>query len=68
MLRLMRTLYDCQLTYKNLDKKAVCVAVDGVVRVALLPSNPIYSKRGEYQRKDIKTEEKRPTLLKGQHQ
>lgn len=41
-------MHDCQLAYENLDKKAVFVAVDGEVRVALLPSNPIYSRSGEY--------------------
>jgi hypothetical protein len=46
-------MHDSQLTYEDLEKKAVFVAVDGVVRVALLPSNPVYSKSGEYQLNDI---------------
>ena len=46
-------MHNFQLTYEDLEKKAVFVAVDGVVRVALLPSNPVYSQRGEYQPKDV---------------
>jgi hypothetical protein len=46
MLPLTRTMHDSQLTYEDLEKKAV-------VRVALLPSNPVYSKSGEYQLNDI---------------
>ena len=60
-------LNDCQLTYKNLDKKAISVAVDSVVRIALLPSNPVYSISGAYQFKDITTEVEEPTWPRGRH-
>lgn len=42
-------MYGRQLTHEDLDKKAIFVAVGSVVRVALLPGNPIYSESGEYQ-------------------